>query len=661
MIRKKTSSRSGGPATIAGIDYQVRLAALRVTDEIHRFYGNPTTAPEVTMEARDDQASGTNWDFRVKYFSHQGISNAKLWEAKSSATSSDVLEFVGRTAQLDDADSTVSVFGYSEGPVRLLRELRFLCSIAREATNEEQFASLVSEVSAEKKQLIDKAGKTPWATFHKIRVKNHPADTLSDNLLRQCKGASSRAAQLRDHLIVKLSEMAKHRQTMTISSLLTDLSSNGLELTPPAQDVGAGLSTIHRDILVALQACHDPLPAAVFEKLTEGTFAEECSYLTANNLIAVNGSSVQLGYFPAPIQHDNRSEFLAKLLTALIAWMNEVGRRAETRSQVRNCLSLGELCVKSDPELVSTIFVAIEKTAKDVGNKHLTLDLAELCLRAAHSIPGTRPLNVAHMEAQTLICGRSWVYQRIDNLQEAAISAQDSLKLGQDLQWGRNTAYCEKCLGRLRRLQAEKSNADERQALFQESVALLQKAAERFSGLSEFGPIHPEVGDCFSLLARTYLMAGQPTETLEAIGKAKEILQPRDGKDYFDLLIVIGDYESRYGNKETALEHYRTAIEGLDVEFSDSSEVLARALLGRAHLQETGGKIDLALNDLEKVKEIYSQLDEQNNWAKISWQIAVLRKEVSQSWQTPLHDEFLVKLNVLEIYNRRPSQGCKEK
>jgi hypothetical protein len=49
------------------------------------------------------------------------------------------------------------------------------------------------------------------------------------------------------------------------------------------------------------------------------------------------------------------------------------------------------------------------------------------------------------------------------------------------------------------------TKGQEKTAKLHESVALLKEAIERFCRLTEFGPDDPEVGDCFSLLGRTYL------------------------------------------------------------------------------------------------------------------------------------------------------------
>jgi hypothetical protein len=46
---------------------------------------------------------------------------------------------------------------------------------------------------------------------------------------------------------------------------------------------------------------------------------------------------------------------------------------------------------------------------------------------------------------------------------------------------------------------------DRRDANLRQSIALLEEAIDRFSKIEKFGPMDAEVGDCYSLLGRTYL------------------------------------------------------------------------------------------------------------------------------------------------------------
>ena len=69
------------------------------------------------------------------------------------------------------------------------------------------------------------------------------------------------------------------------------------------------------------------------------------------------------------------------------------------------------------------------------------------------------------------------------------------------------------------------------------------EAIEHFGLLIEFGPEDPEVGDCFSLLGRTYLELNDLTAAESAIHRAKTLLINETSKDFIDLLILKGDVE----------------------------------------------------------------------------------------------------------------------
>ena len=96
----------------------------------------------------------------------------------------------------------------------------------------------------------------------------------------------------------------------------------------------------------------------------------------------------------------------------------------------------------------------------------------------------------------------------------------------------RNTAFCNKCLGRLKRMESEAAPDAHRQAaLLRDSVRLLREAIDGFTKLE----LEAEVGDCYSLLARTYLVAGDRQAARDAIREADERLVDSTSKDYLDL------------------------------------------------------------------------------------------------------------------------------
>src|SRR5436853_3342720 len=100
--------------------------------------------------------------------------------------------------------------------------------------------------------------------------------------------------------------------------------------------------------------------------------------------------------------------------------------------------------------------MTLDKFLKRLGDKHLVHEVAQLSISAARRAHRTR--REVEGEAHALICGLSWVLQRIGSLAQARAFAEASLKLGEDIGWQRNSAFCKKCIGRLYRMEAEQTD-----------------------------------------------------------------------------------------------------------------------------------------------------------------------------------------------------------
>lgn len=132
---------------------------------------------------------------------------------------------------------------------------------------------------------------------------------------------------------------------------------------------------------------------------------------------------------------------LARVLENVLSHVERSGRATNMLNQVSNAVALARACDRKHPKLASSVFPRLDKYLKDRGDKHLVLEAAELSIAAAR---GARDEDVARNEAKTLICGRSWVFQRIGRLDEAEVAGSKSLELGESIPWPRNTAYCQK-------------------------------------------------------------------------------------------------------------------------------------------------------------------------------------------------------------------------
>ncbi|HEX2093671.1 MAG TPA: tetratricopeptide repeat protein, partial [Longimicrobiaceae bacterium] len=180
-------------------------------------------------------------------------------------------------------------------------------------------------------------------------------------------------------------------------------------------------------------------------------------------------------------------------------------------------------------------------------------------------------------------------------------------KLGAEI----NLAFGKKCMGRLYRLDAERFPAgNERNQRLYQSVGLLEDAIECFSRLPEYGPDHPEVGDCYSLLGRTYLAFGRLTEADKAVRQAETRLRDPASKDYLDLQILLGDLEAVRSSYDNADRYYRQVTDREGVNDPERSEMRARAYLQRGRNALRQGHRPAATAYLKRAAEIWHSLGE---------------------------------------------------
>ena len=265
---------------------------------------------------------------------------------------------------------------------------------------------------------------------------------------------------------------------------------------------------------------------------------------------------------------------------------------------------------------ISRTFRTIQSFLKSSGDKRLVLDVARRSI-AASKVSGRTPTQTED-EAIALICGVSWVYQRTGRLPEAITEADISLQLGQDIGSDKNTAFCHKCKGRLMRMQSEKHDhkGHESAALLRDSTRLLLKAINYFTGLK----MAAEVGDCYSLLGRTYLAAGQRPEARAALAEANKRLLDQSNKDYLDLQIAIGDLVART-NPRTAEGQYTSVLMNTHNDDAQKSEIFARAYLRRGKVRAPLGEEARALADFHRAAGIWHSLQDHYAADFADWEI----------------------------------------
>lgn len=344
-----------------------------------------------------------------------------------------------------------------------------------------------------------------------------------------------------------------------------------------------------------------------------------------------------------------------KELESVLAFIEQHKGEDAALERIPEAISLGRDCLSTSPETVAFLFKRLDKSVKRLGNKNKVLEAAELAIKAAELCPKPRKEDIVEAHAQALICGISWVNQRLGRYGKAKVAAEESFELGEKIKSGINGAYCSKCLGRLFRMEAEITHdKDRRDANLRQSIALLEEAVDRFSKMDKFGPMDAEVGDCYSLLGRTYLTSKNLTKTEESIRKAYERITDQNSKDYFDLVVLSGDFEVERGNRKEAIDYYD---EALRLPASNDPEITE--MRARAHFQRGKNRIALkdqkgAVQDFRKAAEIWQSLGEEGAANQARWEeIELVEKLPTDIFALLSEQEPSVRVAAVESYREQ--------
>ena len=366
-------------------------------------------------------------------------------------------------------------------------------------------------------------------------------------------------------------------------------------LTPTEARVGA-----------LLTACSDPLPLELVARVVGENATQlltTLQRLRKKGVITITENTLLLATQNVDGIPNLSHEEVGFALDAALDFI-EAQPNAEGREQLMNVAALHKAAnMAVSAAAMSRTFQVIQSFLKSSGDKHLLLDVARRSIDASRQ-PG-RSLVQAQDEAVAAICGVSWVYQRTGRLAEALAEAKRSLQLGEDINWHKNTAFCNKCLGRLKRLEAEGvQDPGQRAPLLQDSVSFLRKAIQEFEALNRAA----EVGDCHSLLARTYLVAGDRESARIAVDEADRRLIDPKNKDHLDLQIVKGDLMLGV-NRRSAEALYSEVIASTKDSSSDAqrSEIAARAYLHRGRVRRLLAN-EQAQTDFLTAAEIWDRL-----------------------------------------------------
>lgn len=638
--RKKQETRPsgarGGPSTGHGLNYQIDFAIRDTLDYMSRALCAPHRIWEVRIEPRvTTSAELTSWDIGFD-------PDDSLFEVKLKPTAEEIEEWVARVALSGNKNQQREFhLIYSKGAGRYLNDLTRLIRIAIESNG--NLADFQSKCNAEaigdSDRYLRALGANAFELLRRMSIDQVPEYLLRSDIEFRARQLASEPGgrRLHEFLFKKFHEAIPHRSSFAVVDLIDEARELGIELLSPKTADTSDISDSARSALVVLQTCSVGIPLEVIAAAVNNSDIEsELKELKDRNIVLVDNGLWSMRRLPTPISCQDEQGLLARCLSALVAYIERSSSDADIRPHVRNVIALAGQCKLPSPGLVATIFTKLDKRLKQLGNKRLVWFVANLSIQAARvsAPPGVTERDPAMVdaEARALICGTSWAFQRLHKISKARIDADQSFDLANDMGLDRTLAFCLKCRGRLCRMEAEAMPiGDPRTLKLLESVNLLDEAIERFSQLSEVGPDDPEVGDCYSLMGRTYLQLRDIQAARPAIAKAYDLIVDRSSKDYIDLLILNGDFEVAIGNRQSARRFYQQALEinpGGDPEIS---EMRARAYFQSAINDEAAGNIASAKIAYQSARDIWLQLQDEEFAALAAWNHLRLDESVSKN------------------------------
>jgi hypothetical protein len=627
----KSGSRSGatgGPSTSAGLNFQVELAMIEVLDLMSRalvttvddavFSLEPRVLHSVSVETRWDV--GKDWD--------------AVTEIKLAPTRKDVVEWLERIGATTNSPRVLQFrLLHGRGSVPLMDTIAALRRLAQEASGDEgrlrELAAFEGIDGAE--EVFSLLGAAPDDKLLRTTILPYDRERLEADITRVARYlvGEPRRQQLCDLLFRKLHKGVEHRISFHISNLIKEVEAEGIKFLELPVDYPSDLPAHVSAAVFLLQCCERGLPLTV---VSAGASCSEAELQLAfapymeRGILAFENDLVTLHPFKPRRLHAQASTLAAAALPSLVEFIRANRKSAIGWSQVPSALALARLCGRQHREIVAGLFRKLDKLLKRTGNKRFVLEVADLSIAAARAADHSE--EVTRSEAVALVCGRSWVYQRRGRLKEARVEGEKSLEIGEAIGWKRNTAFCLKCIGRLFRLEAEEhrrtgTEVEARKCLAQ-SVDRLKRAIACFTdNADEIGTdASTEVGDCQSLLARTYLEAGETQQAWAAAREAAKLIEDELSKDYADLQIVLGDLEFIGRNVDAAVSFYKAAIRVADTADAEKSEIAARAWFRMGIATKSNSCLD-------KAADIWTSLDEDENVAIANWHKVLLNDGLS--------------------------------
>lgn len=628
LAKRAESGLTGGPSTIRGVTYQVDHAVYLLLDQISLSLADPFTSHSITVEPRTVKPKVVRWD--ISTYPPETTFEAKFNPKREEIV--DWLKLVGQASAGVTERKFRFVYAEERAAARLLQTVKALSRIAIEVNGDRAvFDDLVAQEEVDgADEVLTLLGERAINLLQRVEFDQLSTSALDKDIDLRLRYLvpPEQATNLRKRLFEKLQRLAPSRMSLSVSSIIDELRRAGFSFYQPQQvDVG-GLSPQAFAALSVMENCRSGLPVEVLAAVTGLSSDELVAELTPISHAFTDGQLWSLAPLGAQLSHSNEAELRARALEELLTYVKRYDKSALAQAQVMNVISLAEACLSTHPRLVARVFGDVDKSLKETGQKHLVRDVANLSKNAARrSTAGDRDMKLAIV--RSLICGLAWYYQRVGDLEEANVAASKSLRFAGEVDSKEDLAFAAKCTGRLRRLEAEEMSPIDRQAKLSESVGMLERAINYFAEAERHGPDSPEVGDCYSLMARTYLVAGEIATARDRLYRALARIPDDGGKDLIDALILNGDIEAASGNKREALLRYNIAVAKAQSPGREVTDMRARALRQRGRIKRDLGDIAGAQIDLKEAARIWSELAEPNFAAEVEFELVDLSVNLS--------------------------------
>ena len=198
------------------------------------------------------------------------------------------------------------------------------------------------------------------------------------------------------------------------------------------------------DLLSIGKKLKGPVPVQVIEKalkLSSSEFIDHFIPRSKGQINLVNTSEVQFDVKSTSVSNPTITE---KLIYELLNFIAEHSRKSQGKGQCRNAFRLFlELAPHRQRNTVLRLFDVLDKPMKALGDKRLILEVANKCIEVTDH-PSRTP-DEAECETRARICGTSWAYQRLGELELAANQARKSIELSRQMDLSKSLAFCHKC------------------------------------------------------------------------------------------------------------------------------------------------------------------------------------------------------------------------